>query len=456
MFRSIKARLAVVFGLLVLALVIIAELILVNFTYTDTIPDGLITTLIIIPASCLIITIIVALLLSQAITGQLKKIIEASRNFSSGTSDLFADIKSRDETGRLARALHQMSLDMEDRIAAMVSSRDDLAAIISRMSDGIIVVNKDKTIARVNNAAAKMLNIRESETTGQTFIEVFLDYEINNMMQNCLNNHEKQTGMIVTSPDRQTLGVVITPMPSDQGCLILLQDLTDIQRFERERRDFLTNISHELRTPLSSIKAIAETLKDGAITDKKVADNFLDKIDVEVDRLYQMVLELGELSRIESSTGKLNKGSFDVTLLLKHVANRLQAQVERAELTLKLNPEKGLIAYNADKDRIEQVMINLVHNAIKFTPAGGTISLSSKKNNDSILFSVADTGIGIAGQDLTRVFERFYKADKARTGRGTGLGLSIAKQIVEAHGGRIWVESNLGKGSTFYFTLPSK
>lgn len=454
MFRSIKARLAVVFGLLVLALVIIAELILVNFTYTDTLPDGLITTLTIIPVACLVITVIVALLLSQTITGQLNKIIEASKNFNSSTPGIFADIKSRDETGRLARTLYLMSLDIEDRISSIMRSRDDLAAIISRMSDGIIVVNKDKKIIRINNAASKMLNIGETETIGQTFIEVFLDYEINNMMQNCLNNREKQTGMIITSPDRQTLGVVITPIPSDQGCLILLQDLTDIQRFERERRDFLTNISHELRTPLSSIKAIAETLKDGAITDKKVADNFLDKIDIEVDRLYQMVLELGELSRIESSTGKLNKGSFDVTLLLKHVANRLQAQIERAELKLKLHPEKGLIAYDADKDRIEQVMINLVHNAIKFTPSGGTISISSKKEHDSIRFSVADTGVGITGQELTRVFERFYKADKARTGSGTGLGLSIARQIVEAHGGRIWVESNLGKGSTFYFTLP--
>ena len=217
MFRSIKARLAVIFGLLVLALVIIAELILVNFTYNDTLPDGLITTLIIIPAACLVITIIVALLLSQTVTGQLKKIIEASKNFNSASPDIFADIKARDETGRLARALHQMSLNIEERIATITRSRDDLAAIISRMSDGIIVVNKDKKITRINNAASKMLNIRAAETIGQTFIEVFLDYEINNMMQNCLNNREKQTGMIVTSPDRQTLGVVITPMPSDQG-----------------------------------------------------------------------------------------------------------------------------------------------------------------------------------------------------------------------------------------------
>jgi two-component system phosphate regulon sensor histidine kinase PhoR len=454
MFRSIKARLAVIFGLLVLAIVIIAGLILINFTYTGSLPDELITAFIIISLISLIVTVVVALLISQTITVPINKIIEASKNFNKVNQDLFADIKNRDETGKLARALHQMSLDIEDRISAIVRSRDDLATIISRMSDGIIVVDREKKINMINNAASRMLSIRKTDVLGQTFIEVLLDYEINNMLQLCLGNRQKQTGLVITSPDRQTLGVVITPMPSDQGCLILLQDLTDIQRFERERRDFLTNISHELRTPLSSIKAIAETLKDGAITDKKVAGNFLDKIDVEVDRLYQMVLELGELSRIESGAGTLNKGSFDVTLLLKQIGNRLQAQIERAELKLKLNSEKGLIAQNADKNRIEQVMINLVHNAIKFTPAGGSISLSAKEEGDSILFSVADTGVGISEDDLVRIFERFYKADRARTGSGTGLGLSIARQIVEAHGGKIWAESTEGKGSTFYFTLP--
>jgi two-component system phosphate regulon sensor histidine kinase PhoR len=453
MFRSIKARLAVIFGLLVLALVIIAELILVNFTYNDTLPDGLITTLIIIPAACLVITIIVALLLSQTVTGQLKKIIEASKNFNSASPDIFADIKARDETGRLARALHQMSLNIEERIATITRSRDDLAAIISRMSDGIIVVNKDKKITRINNAASKMLNIRAAETIGQTFIEVFLDYEINNMMQNCLNNREKQTGMIVTSPDRQTLGVVITPMPSDQGCLILLQDLTDVQRFERERRDFITNVSHELRTPLSSIKAIAETLKDGAITEKQIADNFLDKIDVEVERLNQMVQELGELSSIESGASRLKKSSFDIIPFLQQIENRLQTQIERAGLKLELNYENDLVSLSADKRTIEHVMINLIQNAIKFTPSGGMISVSVKKEENHILFSVSDTGKGISREDLPRIFERFFKADRARTGTGSGLGLSIARQIVEAHGGKIWAESTLGKGSIFYFTL---
>lgn len=454
MFRSIKARLAVIFGLLVLAIVIISGLLLINFMYTDSLPAGIVTTLVVISLASLIITIIVAMLMSQTITRPLNKIILASKNLNKFTPELFADIKSKDETGKLARALHQLALEVEDRISTIDRLRNDLATIISRMSDGIIVVDKDKKINMINNAASQMLRVTATEIIGQTFIEVLLDYEINNMLQHCLNNRQKQTGMVITSPERQTLGVVVTPMPSDQGCLILLQDLTDIQRFERERRDFLTNISHELRTPLSSIKAIAETLKDGAVTDNEVAGNFLDKIDIEVERLNQMVQELGELSRNESGAGRLNKSSFDVTLFLKQIENRLQAQLERAGLKLQLNSEIGIIAQNADKSRIEHVMINLVHNAIKFTPSGGIISISAKKEANNIRFSVSDTGKGIAREDLTRIFERFFKADRARTGSGTGLGLSIARQIVEAHGGKIWVESTLGKGSTFYFTLP--
>jgi two-component system phosphate regulon sensor histidine kinase PhoR len=454
MFRSIKARLAVIFGLLVLALVIIAGLILVNFTYSDSLPAGIIPTFIIISSISLVITVVVALLISQTITIPINKIIKASKNFNASTPDLFADIKNRDETGSLAHALHQMALEIEEKVSSTSRSRDDLATIISRMSDGIIVVNKDKKINMINDAAGKMLHINEAEVEGQTFIEVLMDYEINNMLQLCLNNREKQSGFIITSPYRLTLGVVVTPLPSDQGCLILLQDMTDIQQFERERRDFLTNISHELRTPLSSIKAIAETLKDGAINDKKAAGNFLDKIDIEVDRLNQMVQELGELSHIESGAGTLNKSSFDVNLLLKQIGNRLQTQIERAGLKLHLDTAADLIANNADKGRIEQVMINLIHNAIKFTPSGGSISVSARKRDNDILFSVSDTGAGISKDDLSRIFERFYKADKARSGSGTGLGLSIARQIVEAHGGKIWAESNVGKGSTFYFTLP--
>ena len=454
MFHSIKSRLAVIFGLLVLAIVVISGILLINFTYTDSLPQGIITTLIIIAVVSLIITVIVAVLIAQTVTRPLNKIIIASKNINRINPDLFTDIKNRDETGKLAHALHQMTLNLDDRINTITRSYNDLSTIIARMSDGIFVVDREKKIKMINNAASRMLKVNSREIIDHTFIEVFLDYEINNMLQNCLNNREKQTGMIITSPERQTLGVIITPMPSDQGCLILLQDLTDIQRFERERRDFITNISHELRTPLSSIKAIAETLKDGAIGNEKVATGFLDKIDIEVERLNQMVQELGELSRIESGASRLNISTFDVISFLQQIENRLQTQIERAGLKLVLNPEKDLVSLNADKSTIEHVMINLIQNAIKFTPSGGIISVSARKEENHILFSVSDTGKGISRDDLPRIFERFFKADLARTGSGSGLGLSIARQIVEAHGGKIWAESILGKGSTFYFTLP--
>jgi two-component system phosphate regulon sensor histidine kinase PhoR len=177
---------------------------------------------------------------------------------------------------------------------------------------------------------------------------------------------------------------------------------------------------------------------------------------MEVDRLYQMVQELGSLTSIESGEGKLIRESFSVAPFIKQIEDRLQPQVERSGITLKLNIEKNLTGINADKNRIEQVLMNLAHNAIKFTPSGGIITIEAKTKDGEILFSVSDTGIGISREDLPRIFERFYKTDKARRGQGTGLGLSISKMIIEVHGGKIWAESRERKGSTFYFTLPRR
>jgi two-component system phosphate regulon sensor histidine kinase PhoR len=454
MFHSIKARLAVIFGLLITALVIATCLILVSLTSAGSPPDTLTPVIILIILASLIITVIAALLISHSISAPLNKIISAVKNPLLAEKAFYSGIKSRDEIGKLARVLDQKAIDSENRISDLKRAYDDLSIIISDMSDGIIVVDRDRTVTMINDAAQKMLDINEKNTIGRTFIEAVLDYEINNMLQLCLQNRQKQTGLVITGPRRQTLGIAVTPMPHNQGCLILLQDLTDIQRFERERRDFLTNISHELRTPLSSIKALAETLKDGAMEDKKVAADFLGKIDFEVDRLYHMVLELGELSRIESGEGGLNRESFAVNEFLKQIESRLQTQIKRAGLTLKLDVEKDLVLRNADKNRMEQVIVNLLQNAIKFTPPGGTIVVSSRAGTQDIMFSVADTGIGISREELPRIFERFYKSDKARGGGGTGLGLSIAKKIVEAHGGNVRAESIEGRGSTFYFTLP--
>ncbi|MBC7222671.1 MAG: PAS domain-containing sensor histidine kinase, partial [Anaerolineae bacterium] len=252
------------------------------------------------------------------------------------------------------------------------------------------------------------------------------------------------------------LQVIATPLPEAQppGFLIVLQDLTEVRRLETVRRDFIANISHELRTPLASLKALVETLRDVALDDPPAARRFLDRAEAEVDALTQMVQELLELSRLESGQAPLEMKPVPVADLVVPSAERLRPQAERAGLEISFDLPADLPLVQADLERVRQVVLNLVHNAIKFTPAGGRIHIAARQVGAEVQVSVADTGIGIPPEELDRIFERFYKADRARSRGGTGLGLAIAKHVVQAHGGRIWAESAEGRGSTFFFTLP--
>jgi two-component system phosphate regulon sensor histidine kinase PhoR len=248
--------------------------------------------------------------------------------------------------------------------------------------------------------------------------------------------------------------VVISDQHSS-GSLLLVQDLTRIRRLETVRRDFISNLSHELRTPLASLKALTETLQDGALEDPPAARRFIDQIQTEVDALTQMVTELLELSRIESGRLSLDLKAVSPHALLGSAAKRMNLQAERAGLRLRVECNDGLPKVNIDFQRLEQVLVNLIHNSVKFTHAGGEIVLFAEAGIGEIRFAVRDTGIGIPEEDVPRIFERFYRVDKSRTGSGTGLGLSIAKHIVESHRGKIWAESVEQQGSTFYFTIPT-
>lgn len=258
-----------------------------------------------------------------------------------------------------------------------------------------------------------------------------------------------------TTIDRLFIQGISTPLSPDipGSTLLILQDLTRVRRLESVRRDFVSNVSHELRTPLASLKALTETLQDGALDDPPAARRFLVRMDDEIDNLTQLVQELLELSRIESGKVPLEQRATRPEELLGLVAERMQIQASRVGLALRVECPPDLPLVHADRTRIEQVLVNLVHNAIKFTPKG-EIYLSAYQDSRTVVFFVRDTGVGISSDDLTRIFERFFKADRSRSGGGTGLGLSIARHVVEAHGGRIWAESTLGEGSTFYFSLP--
>jgi two-component system phosphate regulon sensor histidine kinase PhoR len=251
----------------------------------------------------------------------------------------------------------------------------------------------------------------------------------------------------------QYLQLVVIPDQHASGSLLLVQDLTRIRRLETVRRDFISNLSHELRTPLASLKALTETLQDGALDDPPAARHFIDQIQRETDTLTQMVTELLELSRIESGRLSLDLHPVSPSDLLFSASKRMKVQADRAGLSLRVECASDLPKVNIDSQRLEQVLVNLIHNAVKFTKPGGEVVLEAEAGIGEVRFAVRDSGIGIPEEDVSRIFERFYRVDKSRAGSGTGLGLSIAKHIVKAHKGRIWAESIEGQGSTFYFTI---
>jgi len=276
------------------------------------------------------------------------------------------------------------------------------------------------------------------------------------LWQFCLKTGETQSAILEFGEKRLWLQCIATPMSqAHQGnVLILLQNITRLRQADTVRRDFISNISHELRTPLASLKALTETLQEGALDDPPAARRFLTRMETEVDALSLMVSELLELARIESGQVPLQLKTIRPIDLLLPAVERLRLQAERGGLDLETDCPVNLPLVLADQTRLEQVLVNLLHNAIKFTPAGGKITLRAWEQADKVIFSVQDTGQGISETDLPRIFERFYKTDQARSGGGTGLGLSIARHLVEAHGGKLWAESIAGQGSTFFFSVP--
>jgi two-component system phosphate regulon sensor histidine kinase PhoR len=254
---------------------------------------------------------------------------------------------------------------------------------------------------------------------------------------------------------RQFLQLIVIPDRfAEGGSLLLVQDLTRLRRLETVRRDFISNLSHELRTPLASLKALTETLQEGALDDPPAARRFLSRMQTEVDALTQMVAELLELSRIESGRLALDLKPVPPDELLHSASERMRLQAQRAGLGLKVECAPSLPPVRVDVQRIEQVLVNLIHNAVKFTLPGGEVILEAADCESEVRFAVRDTGSGIPADDLPRIFERFYKSDRSRSSGGTGLGLSIVRHVVEAHGGRLWVESEEGRGSTFFFSIP--
>ncbi|MBI4286928.1 MAG: HAMP domain-containing protein [Chloroflexi bacterium] len=401
-----------------------------------------------------LLVILAAALIGRMITRPLKQMTRAAQGIASGQLEQQIQVRTGDELGQLARAFNEMSLSLKKSMAAVSAEKTRLATVLSSMTDGVIITDSEGQVLLANSAAEHYFAFKEARAIGKPLIEVVHDHEVDEAVKGCLKTAREQTGQI--DVNGRFLRVVAVRFESGKspGALALFQDLTEMRSLQTMRREFVGNVSHELRTPLTGMKAIVETLQDGAINDGKVATDFLRKLDTEVDAMTQMVTELLELSRIEGGRAKLKSEPVDLNLLMEEAVARLSPQAERAQVSLAVERSSELPLVPADRERIRQVIANLVHNAIKFTPAGGKVTVEARSENSAVVTRVSDTGIGIPREDLPHVFERFYKADKSRSSGGTGLGLAIAKHTVQAHGGNIWVESEEGKGSTFSFSLP--
>lgn len=384
---------------------------------------------------------------------QLQKYTHALRRIVAGEGTLDSLPVGVSGLADLSNVVRSLVMGLQAQLENVETRRAELSAVLERMTDGVLIAGEGGRIQLANPAAEALFETRPA--VGKTVAEVVRHHQLIDAWRRAQTTGEEQSVAVEIPARKRFLQLFVLPDRQKGICLLLAQDLTRLRRLETVRRDFISNVSHELRTPLASLKALTETLRDGALEDPEAARRFLARIETEVDALSQMATELLELTRIESGQAPLNLKSVSPRQLLETAADRMRTQAERAGLALEVvDASQDLPRVRADASRLEQVLVNLIHNAIKFTPPGGRVSLFAQQEGAFVRFAVQDTGVGISAEDLPRVFERFYKSDRARSGGGTGLGLSIAKHIVEAHGGRIWAESIEGQGSTFYFSIP--
>ncbi len=327
----------------------------------------------------------------------------------------------------------------------------------------VFIVDHSLTICYYNQQSLQLSASSHSSLQDLPLDQVIHDPAIIQLVQDSIQTGSKQKGRYEKNASDVLWKVSVSPLAHGRFAVVI-EDLTEAHRLERMQRDFLANISHELRTPLTSVRLLAETLKDVIDMDPSRAHEFIEKIETEVQYLSELVSELLELSLLESGQASMTIEATRAEMLVREVMARMLTHAQRRRVQLGTDIQQEGILVAADSKQITRVLVNLVHNAIKFTPLGGKITIGTAPQADysAQCFFVRDTGVGMNSEELPRIFERFYKTDRARAkvgfigpgGGGTGLGLAIARHVVEAHGGRIWVESTLGEGSTFTFTLP--
>jgi two-component system phosphate regulon sensor histidine kinase PhoR len=408
-----------------------------------------------------IASLILAIIAFNIISLPIRRIAKKANEIANSDFSNKILINKKDEVGELARSLNMMGDHLRARINDILSNNSKFEAVLLSMSDGVVVLDSNGFIQLMNRTLKNMLNI-DVNPVGKKPIEVIRNVNIQNISESIL----KQADSVITQeehflfPSNKTIILHAAPVIVDHkiiGAVIVFSDITELRKLETVRKDFVANVSHELRTPISNIKGYAETLLDEALEDKQNALDFIKIIHNESGRLASLIDDILDLSKIETDAFKLNLVQNNLFEIAKDAIASLDRDAK----------DKGIMINNelaldekilADKSLLTQVFVNLIHNAIKYSHNDSIIILSSKMQDELIKIEVKDQGLGIPEKDLSRIFERFYRVDKARSKslKGTGLGLAIVKHIVQTHGGDVYVKSVEGYGSTFGFTLPVK
>jgi len=355
----------------------------------------------------------------------------------------------------------QMTQSIAELIALLSDQKSELAAILETMDDGVMVIDGSNNVSLANQAVQDLLEVKAP--IGERFSTVFRDYEFQELVELARAEGDQRVAEVDLPILRKTISVTATPLRKDpvEGILVLIttHNLTAVKRLETTRREFVANVSHELRSPLASIKAMVETLEDGALDERKIAMDFLLRVRQEVDRMTTIVNDLLTLSQIESKVKELDKALVDIEEIANGVVTVLEPRIATAKVKVLVKNEAPEPIFQGDEAKLKQVIFNLLDNALKYTSDGDSINLVIEKTEDTdsrhvLKVNVTDNGEGISVEHLPHLFERFYKANRSRHDSGTGLGLAIAKHIVESHGGEVGVESKPGAGSNFWFTVP--
>jgi len=408
-----------------------------------------------------VLAAVISYRVALGLTKPLEQITKVAKRITNQDYVARVTVAKKDEIGELGNAINAMADSLQVQMERIKQNESQLQSVLAHMINGIVMIESDGRVVLMNRHAEEVLGLPSSELVGRHYSEAKQQYELSQMIQGALRSKEAlREEVTFYYPEERLVELTLVPISDGEhergGVLLVLQDVSAIRRLERMRSEFVANVSHELKTPIAAVKGFAETLLGGAVKDEETARSFLQIIFDESDRLNRLIGDILELSKIESRRVPLMFSPVELDSFVSKTMTLLEseASLKGIELCSKIQP--GLYV-EADEDRLRQIVMNLLANGINYTPDGGKVTLSIHSINDDLLsIQISDTGIGIPKKDLPRIFERFYRVDKARSrsSGGTGLGLSIVKHLVELHKGTITVTSTTGVGTTFTIILP--